>query len=399
MRHSLNRTSVEPEICNSGAMWEPVAPGGIEVRIDSAKLWMVALPLLQPFLSSREMVTVKEALLVEVRTTGGYIGWGECAALPYPSYSGEWLLSARACISELLVPAVAAGGPLSHPDQLAERMAGVRGNRMAKAAVEAAVIDAWLKEAGVSLSSWLGGERTSVACGVSVGTTSKVDELVTRVGLYLEQGYRRVKAKLVPGLERTVVGSLREAFPVAALQVDANGSYGVRQGDLVEELDRYELEMVEQPMAPELMVQHAALAARMRTPICLDESIRGVADVETAAALGAASVINIKPGRMGGILEARRAASAAARFGMSAWVGGMLETGVGRAVNVSIASAAEIGLPGDTSASDRYFAEDLTEPFTLAPDGTLAVPDRPGCGREPLETVLNATSLWHESIG
>ena len=379
-------------------MWEPVAPGGLELGIEKFALWMVGLPLRKPFRSSRETVTVKEALLVQVRSSGGCTGWGECAALPLPTYSGEWLLSARSCLTELLIPAVTAGGTLRDPVQLAERMAHVRGNRMAKAAVEAAVVDAWLQEAGISLSAWLGGERTSVACGVSVGTTSTVDELVTEVGIYLEQGYGRVKAKLLPGTERSVAGSLREAFPTALLQVDANGSYDPEQGGLLLELDRYGLEMVEQPLAPELMVQHAALAARLGTPICLDESIRCVADVETAAALGAARVINVKPGRMGGILEARRAASAAASFGMATWVGGMLETGVGRAVNVSMASVGEIGLPGDTSASDRYFPEDLTEPFTLAPDGTLAVPDGPGCGRAPLESRLNATSLWHEEI-
>ncbi|MDA8392799.1 MAG: o-succinylbenzoate synthase [Actinomycetota bacterium] len=384
-------------------MWVPVAPGGVTLRIARVELWMVSLPLLRPFRSARETVTAKQALLVAVGSSGGCTGWGECAAGPAPGYSEEWLPSARRCISELLVPMIVAGGPLNHPDQVGERMDAVRGNRMAKAAVEAAVMDAWLQEGGVSLSTWLGGVRATVECGVSVGSPPAGEpaevELVEEAGAYLAQGYRRVKAKLLPGSEGSVMGALRRAFPDAALQADANGSYGMDQLDLLAEVDEFGLEMVEQPLAPELLVQHAALAARLGTPICLDESIRCVADVETAAALGAARVINVKPGRMGGILEARRTASVAATLGMSAWVGGMLETGVGRAVNLAVASVPDIDLPGDTSASDRYFAEDLTEPFTLRRDGTIALPHGPGCGRPPLKTRLHATSLWHERIG
>lgn len=384
-------------------MWVPVAPGGVTLRIVRVELWMVSLPLLRPFRSARETVTAKQALLVAVGSSGGCTGWGECAAGPAPGYSEEWLPSARKCISDLLVPPIVAGGPLDHPDQVRERMDAVRGNRMAKAAVEAAVMDAWLQEGGMSLSTWLGGVRATVECGVSVGSPPAVEraeqELVEEVGGYLEQGYRRVKAKLLPGSERSVMGALRRAFPDAALQADANGSYGMDQIDLLAEVDELGLEMVEQPLAPELLVQHAALASRLRTPICLDESIRCVADVETTAALGAARVINVKPGRMGGVSEARRAVSAATSSGIATWVGGMLETGVGRAVNLAVASVAEVGLPGDTSASDRYFAEDLTEPFVLRRDGTIAVPHGPGCGRSPLRSRLHATSLWHETIG
>ncbi len=350
--------------------------------IRSVELLEVALPLVRPFRTSFGEEGEKRAILVAVGSEE-LAGWGECVASPEPRYSEEWLEGAWLALAEHLVPAVLAGGPIREPEDVGRRLAWVRGHRMAKAGLEAAVLDAWLRARGRSLASYLGAARDRVECGVSVGIASSIDALLEEIRGYLAKGYRRIKLKIEPGRDVEVVRRVRAELPDTPLSVDANAAYALSDAPLFEALDELGLVMIEQPLDHEDLVDHAALQARLRTPICLDESIRSARDAAAAIQLGACRVINIKPGRVGGILEARRVHDVARSLGIPCWIGGMLETGVGRAANLALAAMPGVAMPGDTSASERYFTQDLTDPFELAPDGTMAVPQGPGIGVQP----------------
>jgi O-succinylbenzoate synthase len=269
---------------------------------------------------------------------------------------------------------------------------------MAKATLVNALLDAELRAEGRSLATFLGGERDRVVCGVSVGITPTTEQLVEQVGGYLGEGYRRIKLKIEPGTDVERVLAVREANPDILLSVDANAAYTLEDVEVFRALDAFELLMVEQPLHHEDLVNHAALQRLVSTDLCLDESIRSAADAEAAISLGACRIVNIKQGRVGGLLEARRVHDAAASRGVPVWCGGMLETGIGRATNLALAAMPNFTLPGDTSASRRYFPEDLTDPFELAPDGTMAVPDGPGIGVDPDPERLEACTLRVERM-
>jgi O-succinylbenzoate synthase len=361
-----------------------------------AELRLVALPLVRPFRTSFGEETDKRALLVRVHTDQGS-GWGECVASPEPRYSEEFIEGVRAVLRDHLVPALLRG-PDAAVETLRERMAWVRGNRMAKAALEMAILDAQLRRERRSLASYLGAERDRVACGVSVGITGSIDALLEQVEGYVSRGYRRVKLKIEPGWDVEPVTAVRKAFPDVPLSVDANAAYRLADLPVFLALDALDLMMVEQPLGFEDVLEHAELQRHIATPICLDESIRSVQDLRAALSVGACRVVNIKAGRVGGLLEAREIHDVALSEGIPVWCGGMLETGLGRAANVALAALPGFTLPGDTSASDRYFEQDLTEPFVLEPDGTLRVPSGPGLGVEPLEARLDATTHWVERV-
>jgi O-succinylbenzoate synthase len=270
---------------------------------------------------------------------------------------------------------------------------------MAKATLINAVLDAELRAGGRSLVSWLGADRRAVPCGVSIGIADTTDELRARVDEHLEQGYLRIKLKIMPGIDVERVTAIRRDHPDILLSVDANAAYRPEDVATFRALDELDLLMVEQPLHYEDLVRHAALQKEIRTPICLDESIRSAADAAAAIELGACRIINIKQGRVGGVLEARRVHDMAAAAGVPVWCGGMLETGIGRATNLALAAMPNFTLPGDTSASARYFADDLTEPFVLEPDGTMRVPDAPGIGVDPRPERLQACTVRREIVG
>ena len=258
---------------------------------------------------------------------------------------------------------------------------------MAKAVIETALLDAELRAAGLSLGAYLGAVRDTVDCGVSVGITGTVDELLEQVAGYVDEGYRRVKLKIEPGWDLEPVAAVRARWPELPLQVDANTAYRITDAPHLARLDELGLLLIEQPLADDDLAGHAELAAVLRTPICLDESIVSAAVAESAIRLGACSIVNIKPARVGGYLEARRVHDVCAGHGVPVWCGGMLETGVGRAANLALAGLPNFTLPGDTSASVRYYARDITEPFVLD-EGRLRVPTGPGIGVTPLPDVL-----------
>lgn len=350
------------------------------MRIDAVELRRIELPLVTPFRTSFGTQTARDALLVRVLTPEGE-GWGECVAMSEPLYSPEYVDGATHVVRHHLAPRLLAAGDLT-AERVAPILAPVKGHPMAKAAIELAVLDAELRAAGVALASHLGAARTRVECGVSVGIFPSTAELIDQVEGYVDAGYRRVKLKIEPGHDVEPVRAVRERFgPDLRLQVDANTAYTLADAERLAALDPFGLLLIEQPLAEDDLGGHAELARRIRTPVCLDESITSATVAAHAVAIGACSVVNIKAGRVGGYLEARRVHDVCRAAGVPVWCGGMLETGIGRAANVALAALPGFTLPGDTSASDRYFLRDVTAPFVLD-DGCLDVPTGPGLGVE-----------------
>lgn len=354
----------------------------------------IALPLVAPFRTSFGTETMRDVLLLRVVTSDAE-GWGECVAMDAPLYSAEYVDGAADVLRRFLIPALPA-----HADPYAVERAlrPFKGHRMAKAALETAVLDAWLRGTGQSLGTFLGAARTRVAAGVSVGIMDSIPRLLDAVEGYLDEGYVRIKLKIEPGWDVEPVRAVRERFgPDVPLQVDANAAYTLTEAPHLARLDAFGLLLIEQPLAEDDIVQHAALAKRLRTPVCLDESIESAAHAAAAISLGACSVVNVKPGRVGGYLEARRVHDVCRAHGVAVWCGGMLETGVGRAANVALAALPGFSLPGDTSASRRYYKTDITEPFELR-DGHLDVPTGPGVGVEPIPAALDEVTTGTEWI-
>jgi O-succinylbenzoate synthase len=355
------------------------------VKLEAVELRRLDVPLVKPFRTSFGEQTARDVLLVGVVTDEG-TGWGECVALADPVYSSEYVAGAEAVIVDHLLPRLFADARRK-PDGLSARsvapaLRGVLGHRMAKAALEMAVLDAELRSYDISLARYLGAERTHVECGVSVGIAPTIDALLDEVGGYVAQGYRRIKLKIQPGWDIEPVRAVRDAFGAdLPLQVDANTAYDAATAGRLHALDEFGLLLIEQPFVEEDLHQHAVLARRLVTPVCLDESVVSAAVAADAINRGACSIVNVKAGRVGGYLEAVRVHDVCAALGVPVWCGGMLETGVGRAANLALAALPNFRLPGDTSASDRYFAEDITEPFVLV-DGALPVPTGPGLGVE-----------------
>jgi o-succinylbenzoate synthase len=369
--------------------------------VRAVELREVALPLVRPFRTSFGEEREKRAVLVRVVLSTGrdeVEGWGECVASAEPLYSEEWLEGSWLILANYLCPALLRSGPFSEPAEVEARLGTIRGHPMAKAALVAAVVDACLRARDQSLVAFLGGVRERVPCGVSVGIAPTVEALLEEITGYLDSGYRRIKLKIEPGRDLSVVAPVRAALPDTPLSVDANAAYDLSSVSLFEALDELGLLMIEQPLGHDDLRDHARLQQRIRTPICLDESVRSAHDALLAIELGACRVINIKPGRVGGVLEAHRVHDVASKHDVPVWIGGMLETGVGRAANLALAALPGVKFPGDTSASNRYFPEDITEPFVLGPDGTMAVPSGPGIGVEPRPDRLEACTERVESI-
>jgi O-succinylbenzoate synthase len=359
-------------------------------RVRSIELRLVAIPLVRPFRTSFGESTEKVCILARVETDDAF-GWGECVSDVEPNFSEEWNDGAWLMIRDFLAPALFAAGEVE-ASRVASVLSFVRGHPMAKATLENAVLDAELRAQGRSLASYLGAVRDRVVCGVSVGIAPSAETLLEQVAGYLAEGYRRVKLKIQPGTDVARVRAVREANPEILLSVDANAAYRLADVEVFRELDAFGLLMVEQPLHHEDLVEHSRLQRQIRTDLCLDESIRSSADARAAIELGSCRIVNVKQGRVGGLLEARRVHDVAAELGVPVWCGGMLETGIGRSTNLALAALPNFTLPGDTSASSRYFAEDLTEPLVLAPDGTLPVPDGPGIGVDPDPGRLEAAT-------
>jgi O-succinylbenzoate synthase len=362
------------------------------VHIDAVELVRFELPLVTPFRTSFGVQPARDVVLVHV-LAGGVEGWGENVAGVEPLYSSEFTDASLLVLRDHLLPRLLAVKDVTAAD-VAEVVAMVKGWPMAKCALEAAVLDAELRAAGTPLRIHLGGTRASIAAGVSVGLFDSLEETLAAVDGYLADGYVRIKLKIEPGHDVELVRAVRDHIgPDVLLQVDANAAYTLGDARHLARLDDFDLLLIEQPLAEHDLRQHAVLAKHLRTPICLDESITSAAAAADAIALGSCQIVNIKPGRVGGLLEARRIHDVCVANGVPVWCGGMLETGIGRAANLAVASLPGFTLPADLSASDRYFHRDITAPFVLV-DGHLPVPDGPGIGVTPdpdILAVLDAT--------
>ena len=352
------------------------------IRIEAITLREIRLPLREPFRISSGVIAHRRIFLLELRDADGATGWSECVAFERPMYSPETIDTAWLAVTEWVAPRVL-GRAFAHPRELfPELERDFRGHLMAKAAVE---MGAWVvaaEQAGVPLARLLGGTRTEIETGISLGIERSPEALVERARAALAEGYRKIKLKVEPGADVEYVAAVREALgPEAPLMADANNAYTLADAGRLAELDALDLMMIEQPLAWDDLVQHAELQRRLRTPICLDESITSVERARDMIALGSGRIVNVKPGRVGGFASSIAIHDACVAAGVPVWCGGMLESGVGRAANVALASLPGFTKPGDLSPSARYWAHDVVTPEWTMHDGLVTVPlDRPGLG-------------------
>jgi o-succinylbenzoate synthase len=355
------------------------------MKIDRIEVTHLSMPLKHPFETSFGLQTDRECILVTAYAEG-LTGWGECTALSRPAYSYETTRTAWHVLVDYLIPAVLGQG-WDEIGQLVALTAWVRGHRMAKAGLQAAAWDLVAQRDGVSLAAKLAEPyaerpRERVAVGVSIGIQPTVEETLARMAGFLKAGYGRIKLKIRPGHDRELAAAARRGFPEVPLMLDANSAYTLDDASLFRQMDDLDLLMIEQPLAHDDIYEHSQLQAQLATPICLDESVETAAQATWAVAIDAGRVINIKPGRVGGLWEAREIHDVCRVSGVPVWCGGMLETGIGRAANLALASLPNFTLPGDISATERYWERDIVdERFTLnVADSTITVPDRPGLG-------------------
>jgi O-succinylbenzoate synthase len=365
------------------------------MTIERIELSLLRLPYVHFFETSFGRAYDRTFILVRA-FEGGAGGWGECVAEEAPLYSGETTETAWHILRDFLIPLVFRKDVVE-PEAFAREASVFRGNRMAKAGLELALWDLEARKAGLPLSRLYGGVREEVDAGVSCGIEDSIPELVTRVGSYLEQGYRRIKIKIKPGWDIKACEGLRKAYPDIVLQADANGAYSLADTDTLKALDAFRLLMVEQPFPPYDLWDHARLQREMKTPLCLDESILSFDAARAAIEMGSCRIVNIKVGRVGGPFEMRRIHDYCEAHGVPVWCGGMLESGVGRAHNIHIASLPNFKLPADLSASRRYYREDIIEPpIELSGPGKIRVPSGPGIGVTPVEERIRKAAVRHE---
>ncbi|MDP9337829.1 MAG: o-succinylbenzoate synthase [Acidobacteriota bacterium] len=340
------------------------------------------MKLLAPFETSMDRVDSRRVLLVEANVDG-VTGWGECVAAEDPFYSPETVDTARMILRDHLWPLVK-GKNFNTAAEVWNSLAHVRGHNMAKGALEAAVWDAEARQKNIPLWKLLGGTRQEISCGVSIGLQESLEVLMAAVKTEIDAGYQRIKIKIKPGKDLALVQRLRQEFPRIKLMVDANSAYRLQDWPLLKQLEGFYLMMIEQPLGWDDIYSHAELQKKLDTPICLDECIHSEGHARAAIALGACKIINIKLGRVGGFTPAKAIHDICQQHGAPVWCGGMLETGIGRAHNIALSTLPNFTLPGDVSASKRYWHEDIIDPeVTVSGRGTITVPQRPGIGFEP----------------
>jgi O-succinylbenzoate synthase len=367
------------------------------MRIDAIILRELNMPLVRPFETSFGVTRNRRVLLAEVHSEG-LIGWGECTANERPFFSGESTDSAWQVITQELGPMLAAEPP-EHGGECPRIFRQVRDNRMAKATLENAIWDIEAQREGISLSRLLGGVRETIACGVSLGFQSSIPELLAVIERELAAGYQRIKLKCKPGWDVEVFEQVRNRWPGITLSCDANSAYRLRDADHIVTFDAFDLLMIEQPLWHDDFYFHSMLQKRLDTPICLDESIHNRRDALAAIEMESCKIINIKLGRVGGFSEAIAVHNAALERGIPVWCGGMLESGIGRSHNIALSTLENFTLPGDVSASARYFADDIIEPeVTVSKEGEIAIPDTPGRGYEVRRDLVEQLTVRKETI-
>jgi O-succinylbenzoate synthase len=362
-----------------------------DLRIDRIDLIVVRMSLVRSFETSAARRSDLEHILVKAYADG-LVGWGESASPVDPYYCEETTETAWHILKDFLVPSVL-GKPFSSIEPFRGFYGKVKRNNFAKAGLEMATWDLLAQAAGQPLHALLGATRREILSGVSLGIESDMGRLYGIIDQYLAEGYRRVKLKIAPGKDVAYVGQVRERYPDVPLMADANSAYRVSDLPMLKQLDRFNLMMIEQPLAHDDIVDHALLQRELQTPICLDESILTVEDARKALDLGSGKIINIKVSRLGGIDEAKKVHDLCRARGVPVWCGGMHEYGIGRAANVAVCALPGFTLPGDVSGSDKYYAEDIVDPPILAKNGAIAVSDAPGLGWAPNEERIRQRAI------
>jgi O-succinylbenzoate synthase len=362
------------------------------MKIDRVEIRQIHLPFISPFQTSGWVENGNNSVIVKVFSEG-IAGWGESSVGRFPNYIEETSSTVLSLQKEVLV-SLMLKKDITHPGELSDIFKNVRGNRFAISGLESAVWDLWCKTKKQNLSKFLGGKRERVAVGVSLGIPENKKELLSLCEKYLSKGYQRIKIKIKPGWDVEPLKGIRKRWPDIMLQVDANGAYSIKEIKILESLDKYNLLMIEQPFHYDDLLYHSVLQKGIKTPVCLDESITSPDKAVEALIMDACRVINIKPGRVGGIVNAIIIHHICRKNKIPVWCGGMMETGIGRAVNVCLASLPGFTLPGDISANSRYFKRDIVEnPFELNSDGTLTVPTESGHGAIVDEKYLNKITI------
>jgi O-succinylbenzoate synthase len=367
------------------------------MEIQRIVLRHMKMDLLRPFTTSVGTEYDKDFILVEIRTKDGLSGWAESVAAIDPTYKEETVQTNWHIISDFLIPLLQKA-PIVHPDEVSERFRHIRGNFMAKSALEGAIWDLYAKERQIPLAKALGGTKDKIEVGVSIGIQNSIEELLALIERNLETGYKRIKVKIQPGWDLNVLEAIRKRYPDIPLMADANTAYTLADLETLKAMDHYDLMMIEQPLGFDDIVDHAQLQAQIRTPICLDESIHSAEDVRKAIQLGSCRIINIKVGRVGGLTESVKIHDLCMAHGIPVWCGGMLEAGVGRAHNIAITSLSNFSLPGDTAASSSYWKEDIIDPEVTVEDGIITVPSLPGIGYEPNRDRIDRHTLYSRSV-
>ncbi|HKZ77769.1 MAG TPA: o-succinylbenzoate synthase [Pyrinomonadaceae bacterium] len=366
--------------------------------ISAVELREIRLPLVHFFETSFGRTTERRILLVRVIDQDGAEGWGECTAAEGPFYSDEWTESAWSTLREFLAPMIV-GQEIECAAETWKLMNSVRGHRMAKAALETASWDLEAKREGVPLWKHLGGVHAEIPCGVSIGIQESLEALLNKIAAELSAGYQRIKIKIKPGWDLNIIEGVRRSFPDIRLMGDANSAYTLAAAPLLRELDRFQLMMIEQPLAHNDIFDHAELQKQIKTPVCLDESIRTAQDAKHAIELGACRIINVKLGRVGGHQQAKEMERVCREGNVPVWCGGMLESGIGRAHNIAMATLAGFTLPGDVSASSRYWEADIIEPPVIVnSNGVITAPEGPGIGFDILRDRIDALTVRKEAI-
>jgi o-succinylbenzoate synthase len=368
------------------------------VIISSVELREIRLPLIHFFETSFGRTTERRILLARVTDKDGAEGWGECTAGEGPFYSDEWTGTAWTTITTFLAPMVV-GKEIDSAANTWELMGPVRGHRMAKAAIETACWDLEARSLGLPLWKHLGGVHAEISSGVSIGIQEEPSALIAKIEKELAAGYQRIKIKIKPGWDLQIIAQVREKFPGIRLMADANSAYTLADAALFKEMDEFNLMMIEQPLAHDDIFDHAQLQKQLETPVCLDESIRSNADAEHAIQLGATRIVNLKLGRVGGHAQAKKVERVCRENNIPVWCGGMLESGIGRAHNIGMATLEGFTLPGDVSASARYWQEDIIDPpVTVTARGTIVAPQKPGLGFEINRRRIDALTIRKETI-
>ncbi len=368
------------------------------MHISEIELREIRLPLLHFFETSFGRTTERRIVLARVIDKDGTEGWGECTAGEGPFYSDEWTDGAWATLKEFLAPMVV-GREVACAAQIFSLMKPVRGHRMAKATIETACWEIEAKQAGLPLWKHLGGTLDEIPCGVSIGIQDTPNELLEKIAKELDAGYQRIKIKIKPGWDCDIVARVRERFGNIRLMGDANSAYTLADVPLFQDLDQFNLMMLEQPLSHNDIFDHAELQKQIKTPVCLDESIHSAEDARHAIGLGSCRIINVKLGRVGGHAEAKRIEQVCRKNHVPVWCGGMLESGVGRAHNIAMATLAGFTLPGDVSASSRYWADDIIDPpVTVTAQGTIIAPERPGLGFDVNMARVDSLTVRKETI-